>query len=313
MNLKYREVKHVYDEDGNMYEWYGEKLESGYLVRPVYDATTFYWCDGHEIPEPDVSYGKYTILEQIFDHPPVQKKEEKIKELEEEIKKLNEDIKKKQEEKARLYMAQSMTVEDVLREKLKGAVNTEELEILVKALTNELKLYTVTDTGNIIRKDSVYVAVHLNDRLHPIHFFKRSGENWIKYNCNQVKSDPDHVSFTSLELAEEYVINQVNSGNILGKNITECAQINSMFKKRGLKPPENWMKHVKDILKNGTERAWDDIISQYELIKEREKSIKEIEKFIEELENYCSLDDLLTEERINDIKFLRYCKSPDSF
>ena len=106
--MKYKEAKQVYDEDGNMYEWYGEKLESGYLVRPVYVTTSSYWCDGHEVPEEDVSYGKYTIAEQVFDKPPVQKKEKEITELENKIEELKNKIKDHQVDNSNLSKLEAL-------------------------------------------------------------------------------------------------------------------------------------------------------------------------------------------------------------
>jgi hypothetical protein len=285
-----REAKTVYDEKGQMYAWYGEKIDSGYVVQPIYEVTSTYWCDGHEVPDYDVSYGDFTILREMYEEPPKQKYATETLKLQEEIKTLKAELKSLKEEHIKLIHAQSLSVEEVLQEKLSSSgLNINEINILIKALLGELSLFFVNSEGKIFSRNDGYVAVHLSDKSHPIHFFQKKYDRWEKLNCNKiVKDEPNLVSFTSLELAENYIIEKVNQGSTLGTNLKECYEISKIFKKHGFNPPDHWIVHLKRLIKESVETTWNNIASHYSNIKNIKNLISNHEETIKSLENLLS-------------------------
>lgn len=279
-----REAKTVYDEKGRTYAWYGEHIESGYVVQPIYEVTSTYWCDGHEVPDYNISYGDFTVLTEMYEEPPKQKYATETLELQEKIETLKTELKSLKDEHIKLIHAQSLSVEGVLREKLNSSeLNTEEVNTLISALTNQMELYSVTSTGKIISKASDYVAVHLRDKSHPIHFFRKTNEGWEKYNCNNIKADLGHVSFTSLELAEEYLLNKIMNGENYGESLIDCLIINDVFKKHNINPPEHWINYIKQNVDKEIEKVWEKILDLYECIRQRKEQIKHFEKSIKKL------------------------------
>lgn len=296
MELEYKEAKTVYDEDGKMYEWYGEKLGSGYLVRPVYAAITSYWSDGHEIPEYDVTYGKYTILEQVFDKPPVQKKEEKIIELESKIKKLEEEYEERQKKLKEIKWATDANPEEIIKKKLK---HIPEIDYLLKALNNELKIYHVTSFNKIVCKNTDYVAIHLGNKAHPVHFFAKEGGGWKKYNCNDMEETNEETNFSSREEAEKFIIQRLLNREGIPPDIPleTVKELSSLFVKYGVPEPDYWQDLVKSRIKAKIEDGWDAIGNKYARIKELKEFIRNYEIQLQKGEE--TLNEYVTPEKLD--------------
>lgn len=277
-----REAKTVYDEKGQMYAWYGEKIDSGYVVQTMCAIRSTYWCDGHEVPDYDVHYGDFTILREMYEEPPVQKREARIVELENKIKELEEKIKEKEHKYSEISWITNASPEEIIRKKLEGIP---EVDYLIKALNNELSIYKVDDKNNLIRRNTDYVAVHLNDKNHPIHFFTKDNGVWKKYNCNDMKVSDGEVAFTSQAEAEKFIVQRLLEKKGLSPEIPieTLKYLSSLFIKYNVPEPDYWQEFVKSQMVARVRNAWDDIAYKYARIKEIKKEIEGAEaKIIKE-------------------------------
>lgn len=273
-----KEVKTVYDYKGQMYAYEGEQVNGKYVVYPVFRV----WR-GYQDEPPVEEIGDLTLLNKIFEKPPVQRKAEEVENLEKRLQELKDKIKEQEFKLNEIQSLKDKTPEQILEEKLKDIPNG---VFLMKALTNEFPMWHVNMYNYglpiINNRNWGVVGVKLSDGS--LKAFKPVDDDSYSEKYVPAEIYTKDVYKTEEEAVKAALV-KINRGEHNPLDYERYKNLGDLLDKYGIEKSETFIRKMKHAFDEKISKKKEDIKrSENELMREKQR-LEIYKKDLEEMEN----------------------------